>query len=88
VGVVEELGAGTSGRLSRGQRVVAANWGQAAYQEYVAIDEKDLVPRILPCASFCCRYIHSAAYMNTPARPPQGADSWPALCRRRRCLMT
>jgi NADPH:quinone reductase-like Zn-dependent oxidoreductase len=42
VGVVEELGPGTSGRLSRGQRVVAADWGQVTYQEYVAVDEKNL----------------------------------------------
>ena len=43
VGVVEELGPGTSGRLSKGQRVVAADWGQVTYQEYVAVEEKNLV---------------------------------------------
>lgn len=43
MGVVEELGPGTSGRLSKGQRVVAADWGQVTYQEYVAVDEKNLV---------------------------------------------
>jgi NADPH:quinone reductase-like Zn-dependent oxidoreductase len=43
VGVVEELGPGTSGRLTKGQRVVAADWGQVTYQEYVAVDEKHLV---------------------------------------------
>lgn len=71
MGVVEELGAGTSGRLTRGQRVVAANWGQAAYQEYVAIDEKDLVPQTPPCASFYCYYLQRAAYVkhSGPATP-------------------
>ena len=43
MGVVEELGPGTSGRLTKGQRVVAADWGQVTYQEYVAVDEKNLV---------------------------------------------
>ena len=43
VGVVEELGPGTSKRLTKGQRVVAADWGQVTYQEYVAVDEKNLV---------------------------------------------
>jgi NADPH:quinone reductase-like Zn-dependent oxidoreductase len=41
--VVEVLGPGTSGRLAMGQRVVAADWGEATYQEYVAVDEKHLV---------------------------------------------
>jgi NADPH:quinone reductase-like Zn-dependent oxidoreductase len=43
VGVVEELGPGTSGRLAKGQRVVSADWGLASWQEYAAIDEKFLV---------------------------------------------
>jgi len=43
VGVVEELGPGTSGRLAKGQRVVAANWGLTSWQEYAAVDEKFLV---------------------------------------------
>jgi len=41
--VVDELGPGTSGRLSKGQRVVSADWGLASWQEYAAVDEKLLV---------------------------------------------
>ena len=41
--MVEALGPDTSGRLTKGQRVVAADWGEATYQEFVAVDEKHLV---------------------------------------------
>lgn len=43
VGTVEELGHGTSGRLSEGQRVVSADWGNASWQQYVAVKEEFLV---------------------------------------------
>mmetsp|Transcript_1051 Transcript_1051/g.3213 ORF Transcript_1051/g.3213 Transcript_1051/m.3213 type:complete len:338 (+) Transcript_1051:236-1249(+) len=43
VGKVEELGPGTTGRLSKGQRVVAADWGKASWQQYIIIKEDDLV---------------------------------------------
>lgn len=49
--MVEELGPGTTGRLSKGQRVVAADWGQVTYQEYVAVEEKNLVRCALACAT-------------------------------------
>ena len=37
VGKVEELGPGTSGRLSPGQRVVSADWGLASWQQHIVI---------------------------------------------------
>ncbi len=40
---MEELGPGTSGRLSKGQRVVSADWGNASWQQYVAVKEEFLV---------------------------------------------
>lgn len=47
VGVVEELGPGTTSRLSKGQRLVAGDWGLTSWQEYAAIDEKFLVRSVV-----------------------------------------
>lgn len=43
LGIVEELGPGTTNRLKVQQRVVSANWGQASWQQYVAVNEEFLV---------------------------------------------
>ena len=40
---MEELGPGASGRLSKGQRVVSADWGLASWQQYIAVKEDLLV---------------------------------------------
>lgn len=53
MGIVEELGPGTSGRLSKGQRVVAGDWGLTSWQEYAAIEEKYLVRRCATPTSTC-----------------------------------
>ena len=60
--MVEELGPGTTGRLSKGQRVVAADWGQVTYQEYVAVEEKNLVR----CALACVALTRCAAVVRLP----------------------
>lgn len=43
MGVIEELGPGTTSRLSIKQRDVSANWGLASWQQYVAVKEEYLV---------------------------------------------
>lgn len=47
IGRIEKLGAGASGRLAAGQRVVATTWptavGNGTWQQFVAVAEEDLV---------------------------------------------
>ena len=83
--MVEALGPGTSGHLAKGQRVVAADWGEATYQEYVAVDEKHLVLCTM-CDEVLSMYMHPMLAL-WPVQPPHSVMPV-SLCRPQPCHNT
>lgn len=85
VGTVEELGPGTSGRLSKGQRVVSADWGLASWQQYVAVKE-DFLVNVTLRLNFPVVHAHISAVAapstSTPQlHPERSTSTWHSLRR-------